>query len=46
MTSCGGRENCGKRFCITGIVNDYLAIFSIISGGFIATGIALFVFGW
>ncbi len=23
-TSCGGRENCGKRFCPIGVLNDYL----------------------
>jgi len=22
-TSCGGRENCGKRFCPIGLFNDY-----------------------
>jgi len=29
-TSCGGRENCGKRFCPIGLFNDYGFIPAII----------------
>jgi hypothetical protein len=31
MFSCGGRDNCEKKFCIIGITNDYHTILSIIS---------------